>query len=146
VALKKAMATHSSTLAWRNPGMAEPGGLQSMGSQRVGHDWSNLAAVAAATNGPIKEVLIFIHKKSCGVWWLRFWVTCLNSINKDPSILLLFHLCYVNGSPLSSWLQRGCHMSKCSRLSIHRLLPVHLNEKERVHEPIQVSHCSEGVH
>ena len=45
--------------------MAEPGRLQSMGSQRVGHDGSNLAAVAAATNGPIKEVLIFIHKKSC---------------------------------------------------------------------------------
>ena len=33
------MATHSSTLAWRIPGMEEPGGLQSMGSQRVGHDW-----------------------------------------------------------------------------------------------------------
>ena len=34
------MATHSSTLAWRIPGMGEPGGLQSMGSQRVGHDWA----------------------------------------------------------------------------------------------------------
>ena len=45
--------------------MAEPGGLQSMGLQRVRHDSSDLAAVAAATNGPIKEVLIFIHKKSC---------------------------------------------------------------------------------
>ena len=38
------MATHSSVLAWRIPGMGEPGGLLSMGSQRVGHDWSNLAA------------------------------------------------------------------------------------------------------
>ena len=36
--LKKEMATHSSTLAWRIPWMEEPGGLQSMGSQRVGHD------------------------------------------------------------------------------------------------------------
>ena len=33
----KAMATHSSTLAWRIPWTEEPGGLQSMGSQRVGH-------------------------------------------------------------------------------------------------------------
>ena len=35
--LEKQMATHSSTLAWRIPWMEEPGGLQSMGSQRVGH-------------------------------------------------------------------------------------------------------------
>ena len=38
------MATHSSVLAWRIPGMAEPGGLPSMGSHRVGHDGSDLAA------------------------------------------------------------------------------------------------------
>ena len=37
------MATHSSILAWRIPWTEEPGGLQSMGSQRVGHEWSNLA-------------------------------------------------------------------------------------------------------
>ena len=37
-ALEKEMATHSSTLAWRIPGTGEPGGLQSMGSHRVGHD------------------------------------------------------------------------------------------------------------
>ena len=37
-ALEKEMATHSSVLAWRIPGMAEPGGLPSMGSQRVRHD------------------------------------------------------------------------------------------------------------
>jgi len=42
------MATHSSVLAWRIPGMGEPGGLPSMGSHRVGHDWSNLAVAAAA--------------------------------------------------------------------------------------------------
>ena len=36
--LEKEMATHSSTLAWKIPWTEEPGGLQSMGSQRVGHD------------------------------------------------------------------------------------------------------------
>ena len=47
-ALEKEMSTHSSILAWRIPGMGEPDGLPSMGSHRVGHDWSDLAAVAAA--------------------------------------------------------------------------------------------------
>ena len=40
------MVTHSSVLAWRIPGAGEPGGLPSMGSHRIGHDWSNLAAAA----------------------------------------------------------------------------------------------------
>ena len=40
------MATHSSDLAWRIPGTGEPGGLPSMGSHRVGHDCSDLAAAA----------------------------------------------------------------------------------------------------
>ena len=47
-ALEKEMATHSSVLAWRIPGMEEPGGLPSMGLHRVGHDWSDLAVAAAA--------------------------------------------------------------------------------------------------
>ena len=47
-ALENEMATHSSVLAWRIPGTGEPGGLPSMGSHRVGHDWSDLAAAAAA--------------------------------------------------------------------------------------------------
>ena len=43
-ALEKEMATHSSVLAWRIPGTGEPGGLPSIGSHRVGNDWSDLAA------------------------------------------------------------------------------------------------------
>ena len=46
--LEREIATHSSVLAWRIPGMAEPGGLTSMGSHRVGQDWNDLAAAAAA--------------------------------------------------------------------------------------------------
>ena len=45
-ALEKEMATHSSVLAGRIPGTGEPGGLPSIGSHRVGHDWSDLAAAA----------------------------------------------------------------------------------------------------
>ena len=45
-ALEKEMAPHSSVLAWRIPGTGEPGGVPSMGSHRVRHDWSDLAAAA----------------------------------------------------------------------------------------------------
>ena len=48
VPMEKEMATHSSVLAWRIPRTVEPGGLPSMGSHRVGHNWSDLAAAAAA--------------------------------------------------------------------------------------------------
>ena len=54
-ALEKEMATHSSVLAWRIPGTAEPGGLLSMGSHRVGHDRSDLAAAAAY------HIMLMIH-------------------------------------------------------------------------------------
>ena len=46
IPLEEGMATYPSILAWRIPQTEEPGGLQSMGSQRVGHDWSDLAHVA----------------------------------------------------------------------------------------------------
>ena len=51
------MAHHSSVLAWRIPGTGEPGGLPSMGSHRVGHDRSDLAAAAAAAllSSPLQQ-------------------------------------------------------------------------------------------
>ena len=58
------MATHTSVLAWRIPGTGEPGGLPSMGSHRVGHDWSVLAAAAAEEKVRVKSLsqgaLIFV--------------------------------------------------------------------------------------
>ena len=58
-ALQKEKATHSSVLTWRIPGMGEPGGLPSMGSHRVGHDWSDLAAAAACISGEVQTTFIF---------------------------------------------------------------------------------------
>ena len=49
------MATHSSVLAWRIPGTVEPDGLPSVGSHRVGHNGSDLAAAAAAVYRMIEE-------------------------------------------------------------------------------------------
>ena len=52
-ALEKEMATHSSVLAWSIPGTGEPGGLPSMGSHRVGHDCSDLAAAVAVVRAVV---------------------------------------------------------------------------------------------
>ena len=60
-ALEKEMTTHSSVLAWRIPGTGEPGGLPSMGLHRVGHDWSDLAAAAAAAIGVILKKFSLVH-------------------------------------------------------------------------------------
>ena len=60
-ALEKEMATHSSVLAWRIPGTGEPAGLLSMGSHRVGHDWSDLAVAA---------VLPYYHQGNDQIPWL----------------------------------------------------------------------------
>ena len=70
--MEKAMATHSSVLAWRIPGTGEPGGLPSVGSHRVGHDWSDLAAAAAAA-GSIRIVLNCRTLSWCQniAWFLR---------------------------------------------------------------------------
>ena len=67
-ALEKEMATHSTVLAWRIPGMWEPGGLPSMGLHRVRHDWSDLAAAGISelkgTSGKAsKEVTFGLRKE-----------------------------------------------------------------------------------
>ena len=52
--LEKGMATQFNILAWRIPGTEEPNGLESIGSQRVGHDWSNLAHMESRKMGLMK--------------------------------------------------------------------------------------------
>ena len=94
-ALEKEMATHTSVLAWRIPGTAEPGGLLSMGSHRVGHDQSGLAAAARRSIKflsnrmlPIKEVL---QQRCC-------WLT-----SQCPQTILLNSYSLVcNGAMVSS--------------------------------------------
>jgi len=66
------MATHSSALAWRIPGTGEPGGLPSMGSHRVGHDWSDLAA-AVLPRVCILRTYINNGQNIYHQWWERSW-------------------------------------------------------------------------
>ena len=93
-ALEEEMATHSSVLAWRIPGTEGPGGLPSMGSHRVRHDWSELVAAAAAVLVPGKS-----HGRrslvGCSPWgheeldtteWLHFLfsLSCIGEGNGNP--------------------------------------------------------------
>ena len=70
--LEKEMATHSIVLAWRIPETGEPGGLPSIGSQRVGHDWGSLATAAA------DYVTIYGNEiYDCHEYFLIFLCICL---------------------------------------------------------------------
>ena len=86
-ALEKEMATHSSILAWRIPGAGEPGGLPSMGSHRVGHNWRDLAVAAAA----------FLLKLKC-IWKKRTFVI---NAQKHPGAFFSFG----NANDEVKWLQ-----------------------------------------
>ena len=59
------MATHSSVLAWRIPGTGEPGGLPSMGSHRVRHDWSDLAAATAVKISSPPQLHTHLSSSKC---------------------------------------------------------------------------------
>ena len=79
------MATHSSVLAWRIPGTGEPGGLPSMGSHRVGHDCSDLAAAAAVAAAKQRVILWIVRNDQLlfmVLWWL-FW----EEVGKNDEIL-----------------------------------------------------------
>ena len=80
--MEKEMATHSSVLAWRIPGTGEPGGLLSMGSHRVGHDWSDLAAAAAASfHVSIGQFVCLLWRTKLYELFIYFWKQPLVSCN-----------------------------------------------------------------
>ena len=116
-ALEKEMATYSSVLAWRIPGTGEPDGLPSMGSHRVRHDWSDLAAAAAAKHMPIGKCIAVQLKRpkyisiSCeiqsGVVYQMYGFLLELRIQADKGTFTLnkyyLHLCtrkWFNSSPV----------------------------------------------
>ena len=113
-ALEKEMATHSSVLAWRILGMGEPGGLPSMGSHRIGHDWSDLAAAETRSlhqshqlgKQPPDIFLCKLHSiaifLSCftliKMFWRSYCICMSNTFNVDlvKCILILLPLHFRN--------------------------------------------------
>ena len=71
------MATHSSILTWRIPGMTEPDGLPSMGSHRVGHDWSDLAAPTTTVIKKKKKILMDFWRVNLMYKFIFELITCL---------------------------------------------------------------------
>ena len=97
--LEKAMATHSSTLAWKTPWMEEPGRLQSMGSQRVGHDWAtwlsfSLSCIGEGNGNPL-QCSCLENPRDGGAWWAAVygvtqnwtWLKRLSSSSSSKSML-----------------------------------------------------------
>ena len=83
-ALEKDMATHSSVLAWRIPGTEEPGRRPSMGSCRVGHDWSDLAAAA--------QCFVYWHYSQYLVF-LKLVYFCLFLYTFNPFLFMVILIC-----------------------------------------------------
>ena len=82
----KEMATHSSVLAWRISGTGEPGGLPSMGSHRVGHNWSDLAAAVKAMVFPIVMYGCesWTYEESWALKNWCFWTVVLEKTLESP--------------------------------------------------------------
>ena len=98
-ALEKEMATHSSVLAWRIPGTGEPRGLLSMGSHRVGHDWSDLAAAAAGFSWSKCEE----HSNSMNRTWQQEFMKKLVAITEEtPLSCFSLYAMSSTASPLQS--------------------------------------------
>ena len=100
------MATHSSVLAWRIPGTGEPGGLPSMGSHRVGHDWSDLAAAAAVrvSIGLSHDLAAQIMRKS-HLFWSKI-ISCIKGLGRVSNV-------YGKHFKIYSSHFAGCRASGC---------------------------------
>ena len=106
--MEKAIATHSSTLAWKIPWMEEPGRLPSMGSRRAGHDWlhfhSSLSCIGEENGNPL-QCSCLENPRAGGAWWaavygvtqsqirLKLLSSSSSRLNKK-TILLLFCIIY----------------------------------------------------
>ena len=95
-ALEKDMATHSSNLAWRIPGMGEPDGLPSMGLHRVGHNWSDLEVMYFIFFHLIFSTIFHLHSLCHPVFlnspWLWFNIFSLPSHMTQKRLVHLFSL------------------------------------------------------
>ena len=141
-ALEKEMATHSSILAWRIPGIEEPSELPSMGSHRVGHDWSDLAAAAAAAavkewgDSVVDSIPMWLSDKESACQCRRHrrhgfypWVEKVPWVgNVNP----LWYSCLENPMDRGAWWATVCGVAKTKTWLSHRAT--------HIHEPLRLLH------
>ena len=160
-ALEKEMATHSSVLAWRIPGTEEAGGLPSIGLHRVGHDWSDLAAAAAAGRecsvnvswinewwidelSSSERTCVFLNRRAFYMLSLRWQLSTAGSwgislmISSD-SVLIALKLPQPGPQPTS-------HHSQALPVPMLMLIPITLPENwRRKGKESQIDRVSEGI-
>ena len=121
------METHSSVLAWRIPGMGEPGVLPSMASHRVGHDWSDLAAAAA-----LPSRINYSLSKDSGCF--EIWCLLLQAKR-----LLVFFMSFTH--PLGDWLCSVIQLKvlRMSNIVSYSLVPGINSASENFFGPVYIS-------
>ena len=102
------MAPHSSTLAWKIPWMEEPGRLQSMGSQRVGHDWAtslhfSVSCIGEGNGNPL-QCSCLENPRDRGAWWFA-----VNGVAQSRTRLKRLSS---SSSPFSTGLQCPYHTAR----------------------------------
>ena len=107
-ALEKEMATHSSVFAWRIPGTGEPGGRPSMGSHRVGHDWSDLAAAAAVATAAVLNCT-----PCCKGGWEFFHPPGKNTFAWKSGTQALEEESILGETPITSAADAQCSLQGC---------------------------------
>ena len=116
--MEKAVATHSSTLAWKIPWTEEPGRLQSMGSLRVRHDWSDLAAAAwdliwsgrrfhLGKRGTWEDSIVSLFPYF-NIYWRQKEVQILESYNHSKDSIK-FHLYWIGFPGGSDHKESSCN-------------------------------------
>ena len=104
------MTTHSSTLAWKIPWTEEPGGLQSMRSLRVGHDWVISLSCIGEENGKLLQCSCLENPRDGGAWWAAIYAvaqsrTRLKRLSSSSSSRLVITFLPRSKRLLISWLQ-----------------------------------------
>ena len=102
VPYSREMATHSSVLAWRSPGTEEPGGLLSVGSHRVRHDWCDLAAARVFKQPTSPSWASWVILESLGVAFLCSQTDLLGSFVVSACLLICYSLAQPAASPLAA--------------------------------------------
>ena len=86
--LEKEMASHSSTLSWRTPWREEPGRLQSMGSQRVGHYWATSLSLSLCMLMLLLAVCVYVSNTRMSICYINRY-TCIADVHMYVGMIYL---------------------------------------------------------